>query len=71
MPLNVPVLISDIQLVLKAQGPPPPDPAAAAVLEASQLKLATGLANAINKFVLSANPIPVVTSAGAGTATIS
>ena len=71
MPLNVPGLISDIQTVLKTQGPPPTDPVAAAELEASQLKLATGLATAIYKFVLSANPVPVVTAAGPGTAVIS
>ena len=76
MPLNVPGLISDIQLVLKTQGPPPTDPIAAATIEASQLKLATGLATAIYKFMLSANPVPVVTTSGpgrrgAGTAIIS
>jgi hypothetical protein len=71
MPLNVPALIADIQQALKNQGGSISDPAAKAAMEASQLKLATDLADAIYKFVLSANPIPVVTSAGAGTATIS
>ena len=70
MPLNVPGLISDLQIVLKAQGPPPADPSTAAIMEASQLKLATGLANAIYKFVLTANPLIVATAAGPGTATI-
>lgn len=71
MPLNLPGLISGIQIALKEQGGVPSDPTAAAALEASQLKLATSLATAINTFVLSANPIPVATTGGAGTAVIS
>ena len=51
MPLNVPALIADIQQALKNQGGSISDPAAKAAMEASQLELATDLADAINKFV--------------------
>ena len=70
MPLNTPKLISDIQNALAAQGMPA-DAEANASIKAAQLKLATNLAMAIQNFILSANPIPVATSGGAGSAIIS
>jgi hypothetical protein len=51
MALVLPVLIREIQTVLESQGSIPTDPAAAATLKASQLKLATGLATAIDSYI--------------------
>lgn len=64
MPLNLPGLESSILAAFKST-------TAAPTPEAAQQILATALAAAINVFVLSANPIPVATSGGAGTAVIS
>lgn len=70
MPLSagLPILQQSIVAAMKAS-------AAAPNTEAAQQLFATQLAAAINTFILSANPIPVVTvtpaGPGAGTATIS
>lgn len=64
MPLDLPTLQSSILTAFKST-------TAAASPEAAQQELAIALAAAINVFVLSANPITVATSGGAGTAVIS
>lgn len=67
MPLDLPTLQSSILTAFKSTMVMP----AAASPEAAQQALAIALAAAINVFVLSANPITVATSGGAGTAVIS
>jgi hypothetical protein len=75
MALALPALISQIQTVLESQGPLPSDPKAAATLKASHLKLATGLATAIDSYIRQAtvtvSPGIVVTTPTGPGATVS